>query len=144
MCSVPHSHPTLCDLVDCSPPGSSVHGILQARILEWVAMPPSGDLLNPGAKPASLVSPSLVDRFFTTSATGKLQGVVNSYQAICGPRRRGGPSRGKVEGRWLSSCVSTQTGGTARTRTRDGRGGQAACCFLSVCLSVCLMTVQLP
>ena len=33
------SCPTLCDPVDCSPPGSSVHGILQARILEWVAMP---------------------------------------------------------------------------------------------------------
>ena len=31
----------LCDPVDCSPPGSSVHGILQARILEWVAMPSS-------------------------------------------------------------------------------------------------------
>ena len=31
--------PTLCNLVDCSPPGSSVHGILQARILEWVALP---------------------------------------------------------------------------------------------------------
>ena len=30
---------TLCNTVDCSPPGSSVHGILQARILEWVAMP---------------------------------------------------------------------------------------------------------
>ena len=30
-------HPTLCDPMDCSPPGSSVHGILQARILEWVA-----------------------------------------------------------------------------------------------------------
>ena len=30
---------TLCDPMDCSPPGSSVHGILQARILEWVAMP---------------------------------------------------------------------------------------------------------
>ena len=30
---------TLCDSMDCSPPGSSVHGILQARILEWVAMP---------------------------------------------------------------------------------------------------------
>ena len=28
---------TLCDTVDCSPPGSSIHGILQARILEWVA-----------------------------------------------------------------------------------------------------------
>ena len=30
--------PTLCDPMDCSPPGSSVHGSLQARILEWVAM----------------------------------------------------------------------------------------------------------
>ena len=30
---------TLCDTMDCSPPGSSVHGILQARILEWVAIP---------------------------------------------------------------------------------------------------------
>ena len=34
---------TLCNPVDCSPPGSSVHGILQARILEWVAVPSSGD-----------------------------------------------------------------------------------------------------
>ena len=32
------SHRTLCDPVDCSPPGSSIHGILQARILEWVAI----------------------------------------------------------------------------------------------------------
>ena len=32
---------TLCDPMDCSPPGSSVHGILQERILEWVAMPSS-------------------------------------------------------------------------------------------------------
>ena len=33
------SCPTLCDRMDCSPPGSSVHEILQARILEWVANP---------------------------------------------------------------------------------------------------------
>ena len=32
---------TLCDSMDCSPPGSSVHGILQATILEWIAMPSS-------------------------------------------------------------------------------------------------------
>ena len=32
-------HPTLCDPMDCSLPSSSVHGILQARILEWVAIP---------------------------------------------------------------------------------------------------------
>ena len=36
---VAQSCPTLCDPVDCSPPGSSVHEILQARILEWVAIP---------------------------------------------------------------------------------------------------------
>ena len=41
VCLVAQSCPTLCDPVDCSPPGSSVHGILQARILEWVAMPSS-------------------------------------------------------------------------------------------------------
>ena len=37
--------------MDCSPPGSSVHGILQARILEWVAIPFPGDLPDPGIKP---------------------------------------------------------------------------------------------
>ena len=35
---VTQSCPTLCNPVDCSPPGSSIHGILQARILEWVAI----------------------------------------------------------------------------------------------------------
>ena len=35
---VAQSCPTLCHPMDCSPPGSSVHGILQARILEWVAI----------------------------------------------------------------------------------------------------------
>ena len=36
---VAESCPTLCDPMDCSPPGSPVHGSLQARILEWVAIP---------------------------------------------------------------------------------------------------------
>ena len=44
---------TLCDPMDCSLPGSSVHGILQARILEWVAFPYPGDLPNPGTGPKS-------------------------------------------------------------------------------------------
>ena len=43
---------TLFDPMDCSP-GSSVHGILQVRILEWVAMPSSRDLPNPGIEPRS-------------------------------------------------------------------------------------------
>ena len=44
---VVQSYLTLCDPMDCSPPDSSVHGILQARILEWVAIPSPGDLLDP-------------------------------------------------------------------------------------------------
>ena len=40
--------------MDCSLPGSSVHGILQARILEWVACPPPGIYADPGIEPASL------------------------------------------------------------------------------------------
>ena len=44
---------TLFDSMDCSPPGFSVLGILQARILEWVAIPPPGDHPNPGVKPRS-------------------------------------------------------------------------------------------
>ena len=41
VCLVTQSCSTLCDPVDCSPPGSSVHGILQARVLECVVMPSS-------------------------------------------------------------------------------------------------------
>ena len=50
---------TLCDPMDCSPPGSSVHGILQARILEWVTMPSSRDLPKPEIESMSPASPAL-------------------------------------------------------------------------------------
>ena len=60
---------TLCDPVDCSPPGFSIHGISQARILEWIAssfwdLP--GDLPNPGIEP---VAPALAGRFLYCWAT---------------------------------------------------------------------------
>ena len=61
--------PTLFDPMDCSPPGSCVHRISQARILEQVAISFSRDFPNPGIEPASLVSPALAGGFFTTSAT---------------------------------------------------------------------------
>ena len=47
---VNHSVVSDCDPMDCSPPGSSVHRILQARILEWVGISSSRDLPNPGTK----------------------------------------------------------------------------------------------
>ena len=59
-----HSCPTLCDPVGCSPPGSSVHGILQARILEWI-----GCLaLVQGVPAIEPASSTLASRFVTISA----------------------------------------------------------------------------
>ena len=57
-------YPTLCDPMDCSPPGSSVHQVSQARILR-------GNLPNPGIEPTSPVSPVLAVRFFATEPPGK-------------------------------------------------------------------------
>ena len=54
------SRPTLCDPLDCGLLGSSVHDILQARMLEWVAISFSGDLPHPGIEPVSLTFPTLV------------------------------------------------------------------------------------
>ena len=64
---------TPCDPMDYSPPGSSAHGILQAGILEQVAMSSS--------RGSYLMSSSLAGRFFTNSATWE-DGVDNSFYAI--------------------------------------------------------------
>ena len=57
--------------MDWSPPGSSVHGILQARVLEWVAFPPSGGLPDPGTEPAAPASLALASGFFTAEPPEK-------------------------------------------------------------------------
>ena len=62
------SYLTLCNPMVCSPPGSSVHGISQARTLEWVAISSSRGLADPGVKPAS---PALAGGFFITEPPGK-------------------------------------------------------------------------
>ena len=66
MCPIAQSSPALCNSLDCSPPGSSVHGISQARVLEWVAVSFPRESFHPEIKPASLASPSLAGGFFTT------------------------------------------------------------------------------
>ena len=60
--------PALCDPRDCSPPGSSVHGILQARILEWIAMPSS----RGSSQPRDQIRISYIaGGFFTIDPLGK-------------------------------------------------------------------------
>ena len=53
--------------MDCSSPGSSVHEIFQARLLEWLPLTNPGDIPDFGIELTSLVSPALAGRFFTTS-----------------------------------------------------------------------------
>ena len=63
---VPQSCPTLCNPMDCTLPGSSVHGILQARILEWVAIP----FFKRSSWPRDQTQVShIAGRFFTSQAT---------------------------------------------------------------------------
>ena len=66
---VTKSHLTLCSPMDCSPPGSSVHGVFQARIPEWVAISSSRGSSQPRDQTASLMSPVFSGGFFTSSAT---------------------------------------------------------------------------
>ena len=58
-CLVTKFCPTLCNPTDHSPPGSSIHGIFQVRILEWVPFPSLGNLLDPGIRTESLASLAL-------------------------------------------------------------------------------------
>ena len=71
VCSVTQLCLTLCGPVDCSSPGSSVHGIFQARILEWLPFPPPGALPDPKVEPRS---PALAGSLFTAEAPGKPRG----------------------------------------------------------------------
>ena len=65
--------PPLCDPMDCSLPGSSVHGILQARILEWVAVPSSMGSSQPRDRTHVSCVSSLAGGFFTTGTTRKVE-----------------------------------------------------------------------
>ena len=110
VCACGHfSHVWLCNPMGCSLPGSSVHGILQARILEWVVchssgirkrmpFPSSGYLPDLGIEPGSVMSPELAGGFFTTSTTRK---------ALCS-------ARSTVIRNW---CFLGRTTGNSQTST---------------------------
>ena len=68
------SCPVVCHPRDCSLPGSSAHGIFEARILVYVAIPYSGGSSPPRDQTLTLVSPALAGGFFTTSST---------WEALC-------------------------------------------------------------
>ena len=69
----PQLRPTLRNSMDWTLPGSSVPGILQARMLEWTDVPPPGGLPHPGIQ--SLSSPILAGGFFTSSTPWEAPGL---------------------------------------------------------------------
>ena len=66
----------LCNPIDCSPPGSTVHGILQAKYWSRLPCPSPGGLPNPGIEPVSLMSLALAGGLFTTSTTWEAQRMI--------------------------------------------------------------------
>ena len=73
------SCPTLCDPMNHSLPGSSVHGILRQEYWGGLPCPPPGDLPDPGIEPTVLMSPAMRGRFFTTSAAWEAHSVYECF-----------------------------------------------------------------
>ena len=72
VCVCAQSCLTLCDPMDCGPPGSSVHGIYQARILEWVAFSFSKGAFQPRDQTCVFASPSLAGGIGDTPNRGSV------------------------------------------------------------------------
>ena len=71
--------PTLCDPMDCSPPGSSVHGLSQAKYWSGLPCPPPGDLPDPGIDPRCPVSPVLTGGCFPSAPPEKAGKSLSSF-----------------------------------------------------------------
>ena len=114
--------PTLCDLLDCSPPGSSVHGISQAIRWSGLPFPSPGDLPAPRIEPASPVSPVLQVDSLPTEPSGKPLASLVTLQML-------------THHRWLEATILTEQFCTLLPRIvqafiRDGLHP----CFLEVAL----------
>ena len=98
---------TLCNLMDCSLPGSSVHGILQAEYWSGLPSPSPGDLPDPEIK---LMSPALADRFLTAEPPGlpmSLLGCHNRKPRLGGSKNK---SISHSPGAWKSKIKTPSSG----------------------------------
>ena len=112
--------PTLCDPIHCNSPGSSVHGILQARTLEWVAFPPPGDLPHPGTEPES---PALQVDSLLSELPGKLseESYVVSIVRTCQSQKAGILASDPSQPQLISWDVSITTAPHLGIRVTDLR-----------------------
>ena len=98
---------TLCNPMDCSLPGSAVHGISQARMLDGLPFPSPGDLPGAGIEPLSPASPALAGRFFTAAPLG------NTYMG-----KEGSTSYGAGAGDRARRLIRLMLGGIGGRRRR--------------------------
>ena len=82
---ITQSCPTLWDPMDCNPSGSSAYGILQARILEWIAIPFSRGYSWPRDRTHISCSPCMAGKFFITSATREGSTIIYQWQLLLKP-----------------------------------------------------------
>ena len=120
--SVTQSCPTLCNPMDYTTPGSSVHGIVQARILSGLPFPSPGDLPDPGIEPGFLA-------LQTDSLPTELREVLKSIHLTpdaqatpWGVPTQGSPLHPSVWGMLLGSSGSARMECGARARGEAGRG----------------------
>ena len=122
LCVYAQSCPTLCDLLDCSPPGSSVHGISRARILEWVAIPYSRDLLY------NLHS-VMIHCLVSLKHPPKKKGELSSQASLVPPGREHGLS-------WLYHWKTGERSCCSEHVPADGRWEKGARCRAGRCWSI--------
>ena len=111
---VTQSCPTLCDPMDCSPTGFSVHGILQARILERVAI----SFSKGSSRPRDWTDISYIDRKITINLPGKVL-VAQSCLTLCDPMDYSLPSfsvHGILQARILECVAIPFSRGSSRAR----------------------------
>ena len=100
LCLVTQPCLTLRSLMNCSTPGPSVHGILQARILDWVTISPPGNFTDPGVEPIALAG-----RFFTTAPSSvQFSSVMSSSLQPHGPKHARPPCPSPTSGVFPNSC----------------------------------------
>jgi len=103
---------SICNHVNCSPPGSFVHGIIQTRRLNELLFPSPGDLPDSGIKSMSLKSPELTGGFFITEPSGKdnsasVSSVAHLGPTLCDPMdcsTQGLPCPSTTLGAYSNSC----------------------------------------
>ena len=116
---IPKTCPTPCNPMDCSPPDSSLHGFLQARILEWIAVSSSREYSRP--RDCELSPSALAGWFFSTEPPAGAAKSLQLCPTLCNPRdgsSPGSPVTGILQARTLEWVAISFSRGSSRPRDR--------------------------